>query len=151
MQSNLVQVVTRAIVVIGALLIGACSGGGSNGGGAPDTHTVGGSVSGLQGTGLVLQDNLGNDLPIASSGTFVFTTAIAAGSAYSVTVKTQPTNAWQTCTVSGGSGTVAAADITGVVVTCVTNTYSVGGAISGLAGAGLVLQDNATDDFGAGA
>jgi len=151
MQSNLVQVVTRAILVIGALLIGACSGGGSNGGGAPDTHTVGGSVSGLQGTGLVLQDNLGNDLPIASSGTFVFTTAIAAGSAYSVTVKTQPTNAWQTCTVSGGSGTVAAANITGVIVTCVTNTYSVGGAINGLAGVGLVLQDNATDDLGASA
>jgi hypothetical protein len=136
---------------MGALLIGACSGGGSNAGGGPDTHTVGGSVSGLQGTGLVLQDNLGNDLPIVSGGTFVFTTAIAAGGAYSVTVKTQPTNAWQTCTVSGGSGTVAAANITGVVVTCVTNTYSVGGAISGLAGVGLVLQDNATDDIGAGA
>src|SRR5580704_343749 len=151
MRSNLVQIVTRAIVVMGALLIGACSGGGSNAGGGPDTHTVGGSVSGLQGTGLVLQDNLGNDLPIVSSGTFVFTTAIAAGGAYSVTVKTQPTNAWQTCTVSGGSGTVAAANITGVVVTCVTNTYSVGGAISGLAGVGLVLQDNATDDLGAGA
>jgi hypothetical protein len=151
MRSNLVQIVTRAIVVMGALLIGACSGGGSNAGGGPDTHTVGGSVSGLQGTGLVLQDNLGNDLPIVSGGTFVFTTAIAAGGAYSVTVKTQPTNAWQTCTVSGGSGTVAAANITGVVVTCVTNTYSVGGAISGLAGVGLVLQDNATDDLGAGA
>jgi len=151
MRSNLVQIVTRAIVVMGALLIGACSGGGSNAGGGPDTHTVGGSVSGLQGTGLVLQDNLGNDLPIVRGGTFVFTTAIAAGGAYSVTVKTQPTNAWQTCTVSGGSGTVAAANITGVVVTCVTNTYSVGGAISGLAGVGLVLQDNATDDIGAGA
>ena len=151
MQSNLVQVVTKAILVIGALLIGACSGGGSNGGGGADTHTVGGSVSGLQGTGLVLQDNLGNDLPIASSGNFVFTTAIAAGGAYSVTVKTQPTNAWQTCTVTNGSGTVAAADIAGVVVTCITNTYSVGGAINGLAGVGLVLQDNATDDLGASA
>ena len=151
MQSNLVQVITRAILLIGALFIGACSGGGSNDGGGPDTHTVGGSVSGLQGTGLVLQDNLGNDLPIVSSGAFVFTTAIAAGGAYSVTVKTQPTNAWQTCTVSSGSGTVAAANITGVVITCVTNTYSVGGAISGLAGVGLVLQDNATDDLGASA
>jgi hypothetical protein len=151
MQSNLVQVVARVILVIGALLIGACSGGGSNGGGGPDTHLVGGSVSGLQGTGLVLQDNLGNDLPIVSSGNFVFTMAIAAGGAYSVTVKTQPTNAWQTCTVSSGSGTVAAANITGVIVTCVTNTYSVGGAISGLAGVGLVLQDNATDDLGASA
>jgi hypothetical protein len=151
MQSNLVQVVTRVTLVTGALLIGACSGGGSNGGGGLDTHLVGGSVSGLQGTGLVLQDNQGNDLSIPSSGNFVFTTAIAAGGAYSVTVKTQPTNAWQTCTVTNGSGTVATANITGVVVTCVTNTYAVSGGISGLAGVGLVLQDNVADDLGASA
>jgi hypothetical protein len=152
MKSNLVQVVAGVILLTGVLLIGACSGGGgSTGGGGPVMYTVGGSVSGLQGTGLVLQDNLGNDLPVASSGNFVFTTTIAAGGAYSVTVKTQPTNAWQTCTVTSASGTVAAANVAGVVVTCVTNTYSVGGAISGLLGAGLVLQDNAADDLAASA
>ena len=146
MQSNLVQVVAKVILVTGTLLIGACSGGTSNGGGGPETHLVGGSVSGLAGTGLVLQDNLGNDLPIASSGNFVFTTPISAGGAYSVTVKTQPTNAWQTCSVSNGSGTVAAANITGVAVACVTNTYAVGGSVTGLVGAGLVLENNGTDD-----
>ena len=154
MKSNLVQLVGGVILVSGGLLIAACSGGGSSGGPPPPpppTYTVGGSVSGLQGTGLVLQDNLGNDLPVASSGNFVFTTAIAGGGAYSVTVKTQPTNVWQTCTVTNGSGTVAAANIAGVAVTCVTNTYSVGGAVSGLAGVGLVLENNAADDFGVSA
>ena len=154
MKSNLVQLVGGVILVSGGLLIAACSGGGSSGGPPPPpppTYTVGGSVSGLQGTGLVLQDNLGNDLPVASSGNFVFTTAIAGGGAYSVTVKTQPTNVWQTCTVTNGSGTVAAANIAGVAVTCVTNTYSVGGAVSGLAGVGLVLENNAADDLGVSA
>ena len=151
MKSNLVQLVGSVILVCGSVGLGACSGGGSSGGGPAPTYTVGGSVSGLQGAGLVLQDNLGNDLPVASSGNFVFTAALAAGGAYSVTVKTQPTNVWQTCTVTNGSGAVAAANVTGVVVTCVTNTYSVGGAISGLAGVGLVLEDNAADDLGASA
>jgi hypothetical protein len=153
MKPNLVQFVTSVILLACALLISACSGGGSNGGGGgpPITYTVGGSVSGLQGTGLVLQDNLGNDLGVASSGTFVFITAIVAGGAYSVTVKTQPANVWQTCTVTGGSGAIAAANVTGVVVTCVTNTYAVGGAISGLAGVGLVIEDNAAADLGVSA
>src|ERR1700733_2308361 len=148
MQPNLVQVITRLTLLASALLLSACSGGGGGTGGPPATYTVGGSVSGVQGTGLVLQNNLGNDLSVPSSGSFVFTTAIPTGGAYSVTVKTQPTNPWQTCTVAGGSGSVAAANVTGAVVTCVTNTYAVGGAVTGLAGAGLVLEDNGTDDLG---
>ena len=104
MKKNLVQSVTSIIPLAGALLMSACGGGSGNNGGPPPlpTYTVGGSVSGLQGTGLVLQDNLGNDLSVLSSGNFVFTTAIATGGAYSITVKTQPTNPWQTCTVTGG-------------------------------------------------
>jgi hypothetical protein len=151
MQPNLVRVVTCLTLLASALLLSACSGGGGGGGGTggpPATYTVGGSVSGVQGTGLVLQNNLGNDLSVPSSGIFVFTTAIPTGGAYSVTVKTQPTNPWQTCTVTGGSGSVAAANVTGAVVTCVTNTYAVGGTVSGLTGAGLVLENNGTDDVG---
>lgn len=150
MKSNLVRVVASLTLLTGALLIDACSGGGGGGGGVsgpPVMYTVGGSVLGLNGTGLVLQDNLGNDLAIASSGTFVFTTGISTGGAYSVTVKTQPIDVWQTCAVGGGSGTIAASNVTAVVVTCVTNTYSVGGSISGLAGAGLVLEDNGGADL----
>ena len=154
MKSNLVGAVASLTLLTGALLIGACSGGGGGGGGTvgpPVMYTVGGSVSGLHGTGLVLQDNLGNDLNIASSGTFVFAAGIVTGGAYSVTVKTQPTNAWQTCAVASGSGTIGASNVTSVVVTCVTNTYSVGGSVSGLAGVGLVLEDNGAADLGVGA
>ncbi len=105
-------------------------------------YTIGGTISGLAGTGLVLQDNGGNNLSVASGATsFTFTTAVAAGSAYNVTVQTPPSNPAQTCTVTNASGT-ANGNVTNVKVTCSTITYTIGGTISGLTGTGLVLQDN---------
>ena len=81
-------------------------------------YTIGGNLTGLQGSGLVLQDNAGNDLHLSSNGTFVFTSAIDQGGAYSVTVASQPSNPAQTCVVHNGSGTIGTADIINVVVTC---------------------------------
>ena len=106
------------------------------------TYTIGGTVSGLSGT-VVLQDNLTDNLTISTNGSFTFGTALAAGSSYSVTVKTQP--AGQTCTVSNGTGT-ANANVTNVGVSCSTNTYTIGGTVSGLSGT-VVLQDNLADDL----
>jgi Putative esterase len=116
----------------------------------PTTYSVGGAVSGLaSGSTVVLQDNGGNDLSVAANGAFTFSTALAAGAAYAVTVKTNPTG--QTCTVANGTGTIAAANVTNVAVTCATPppvTYSVGGTLSGLASGGtVVLQDNAASDL----
>ncbi len=107
------------------------------------TYTIGGTITGLTGTGLVLQDNGGNNLTVAAGATsFTFTTAIPSGSTYSVTVLTQPTNPTQTCVVTNGSGT-ANGNVINVVVTCsVSTTFTIGGSIAGLAGTGLVLQDN---------
>ena len=103
------------------------------------TYTIGGTVSGLTGTGMVLQDNGGNNLLVSANGSFIFSTAVASGSAYSVTVLTQPTG--QSCTVSNSSGT-ASANVTNVQVACSNKTYTIGGTVSGLTGTGLVLQDN---------
>jgi hypothetical protein len=112
------------------------------------TFTIGGSVSGLTGSGMVLQDNLGNNLTINSSGSFTFATAIAAGSGYNVTILTQPSSPTQSCTVSNGSGTVGSSNVTTVVVTCAAiPSYTIGGTILGLAGTGLVLQDNGGDNL----
>jgi hypothetical protein len=112
-----------------------------------NTFAVGGTVTGLSGTGLVLQDNLGDDLPVGASGAFTFATKVASGATYTVSVKTQPSGPTQTCQVSGGSGTVGAADVTSVAVNCATDTYTIGGTISGLVGTGLVLENNAGDDL----
>ena len=83
------------------------------------TYSVGGTVSGLSGT-VVLQDNGGDDRSVSASGAFTFATALATGSAYNVTVKTNP--AGQSCSVANGSGTVGSANITNVAVTCTTNS-----------------------------
>jgi 6-phosphogluconolactonase (cycloisomerase 2 family) len=113
-----------------------------------NTYSVGGHISGLTGGGLVLQDNGGDNLAVAAKATsFTFKTALAGGAAYSVKVLTQPTNPAQTCTVSAGSGNVAAANVTTVSIACTNNTYSVGGSISGLTSGGLVLQDNGGDNL----
>ncbi|MCP4048219.1 MAG: hypothetical protein GY732_19765 [Gammaproteobacteria bacterium] len=114
---------------------------------AASSFTVGGNVSGLEGDGLVLQNNAGDDLAVSESGGFTFSAALADGSSYTVTVSTQPTDPVQTCSVSNGNGTLAGANVTDVVVTCSTDSFTVGGVVSGLEGSGLVLQNNADDDL----
>jgi len=120
------------------------SGGGGGNNGNPSTFTIGGSVIGLAGTGLVLQDNGGDDLPIVANGAFTFKTAVSG--AYAVLVKTQPTVPAQTCSVSNGSGN-ATAKVTDVIINCGTTGLTIGGSVSGLLGGGLVLQDNGGDNF----
>jgi hypothetical protein len=112
-----------------------------------NTFTVGGTVNGLAGEGLVLQNNGGDDLAINADGNFTFTTALADLSDYEVTILTQPGNPSQTCTVANAAGTLAGTDADNVEVTCSTNTFTVGGTVSGLEGEGLVLQNNGGDDL----
>ena len=78
-------------------------------------------MSGLLGSGLVLQQNGGDDLAIAGDGTFTFATPVQDGGSYSVTVFAQPGNPQQTCTVANGSGTVEGADVEDVVVACTSD------------------------------
>jgi hypothetical protein len=110
------------------------------------TFTVGGIVSGLSGS-VTLRNNAGDDLATNTNGNFAFATALPGGSAYAVTVFSQP--AGQTCTVANGSGTIGGANVTNVAVTCVTNpvaTFTVGGIVSGLSGS-VTLRNNAGDDL----
>jgi len=90
----------------------------------PSSYTVGGTVSGLSGTGLILENNAGDDLAVAGNGSFTFDTSIASGGAYGVTVLADPVSPAQTCVVSDGSGT-ADADVNDVSVTCTTVTYPI--------------------------
>jgi 6-phosphogluconolactonase (cycloisomerase 2 family) len=111
----------------------------------PSTFTVGGTVAGLAtGASVVLQNNGANATTVNANGSFTFSTAIASGAAYAVTVSTQPASPSQTCVVTNGSGTVTA-NVTNVTVTCTTNSFTLGGTVSGLAGTGLVLRNGATN------
>jgi hypothetical protein len=64
------------VTSIQLMLLAACSGGG--GSSTPvTTYTVGGIVSGISGSGLVLQNNGGPGLMVSASGAFIFPGRIA--------------------------------------------------------------------------
>jgi sugar lactone lactonase YvrE len=128
-----------------AMVLGSCGGGG----GAPGV-TVGGMVSGLTGSGLMLTDNGSDALGVRSDGSFTFAMPVPSGGAYSVSVRTQPASPTQSCAVANGSGQAGAANITNITVSCSTNQYSIGGTVAGLTGSGLVLQDNSKDSLPVG-
>jgi trimeric autotransporter adhesin len=79
---------------------------------------VGGHVSELRGSGLILQNNGGDDLAIGSNGSFAFATRLPTGGAYNVTILRQPTKPTQTCTIENGSGIIGDSKIMNVEVTC---------------------------------
>ncbi|WP_418119817.1 lactonase family protein [Variovorax sp. 350MFTsu5.1] len=128
-----------ALAIAVPLMLASCGGGGgggfsfapfpaANGGGgdappppAPPPgapkFTVGGTVTGLAGSGLVLQNNAGDDLAIGADGSFSFATSLDDGADYGVTVKTQPT-ALQVCVAKQAFGTVAGAAVNSVRVNC---------------------------------
>ena len=85
-------------------------------------YTVGGisgSITGLTGTGLVLQNNGGDNLLISagSIGPFTFNTPLASGDPYNITVLTQPHNPDQSCSATGNSN-IGSANVNTVTVLC---------------------------------
>ncbi len=111
-----------------------------------NTYDVSVAVTGLAGTGLVLQNKGAADLPVAADGTYALASNVESGAEYDVTVLTQPTSPWQTCTVANGKANVLGQNVL-LNVACTANKYKVGGTLSGLQGNGLVLQNNAGDDL----
>jgi len=106
-----------------SMSLAACGGGGSSA--PPPSHTIGGTVTGLSGSGLVLQNNLDPGLPVSASGAFTLPGSFKSGAAYSVTVVTQPSTPTQNCVVTNGSGTVGTANVTNVSVACTTVPFTV--------------------------
>lgn len=108
----------------------------------PPAFTIGGTVSGLEGTGLVL-DDLGTRLTVDANGPFTLPGTRADGLPYDVQVATQPGNPDQVCTVTNGAGTIVLADVTDVAIDCTTppafgldETFGAGGKVSTVVGAG---------------
>jgi hypothetical protein len=130
-------------VALALMLLAACGGGG----GSPPPVTVGGGgrVSGLAGSGLVLAANGSDHLAVSGNGSFTFANKVRVSSTYKVSVLTQPTKLSQTCVVANGSGQAGGSDVTNVTVACTTNTYTTGGAISGLTGSAIQLSYNGID------
>jgi len=105
----------------------------------PATYRVGGTVAGLAGPGLVLEDRAHFiELPIATDGLFEFNRAYSAGAAYDVRVKTQPTQTPQLCTVTRGTGVVGSSNVADIAVDCATPPPPSGLDLSFGAGTGRV-------------
>ena len=132
-----------------AMALSGCTGGvhdSGSGGGATTApqYTVGGTVSGLAGSGLVLASNTGETVNVSTDGAFSFRTTFPDGSPYYVLVLTQPGTPTQTCIANNGSGTIQSSNVTGITVTCKTKTAAtdtIGGVVVGLTGSGLVLEN----------
>jgi len=91
-----------------------CGGGG--GGGPAPTYTVGVTVSGLVGSGLVLQNNNGDNLSVSADGSFIFATEIVDGGSYAVSILSQASE--KTCLVTNGNGTINSTNVNYVLVSC---------------------------------
>lgn len=114
------------------------------------SYSIGGNVSGVVGTGLILQNSSDSEQlkisPANGNQAFTFTQLVSTGTAYTVSIFAQPTGPTQTCVVTPGTGSgTAISNVTTVAITCPAVTYSVGGTVVGLAGTGTAngpLTDN---------
>lgn len=125
-KAKLISVVAISVVLT------ACGGGsGGSSSSTPTQYTISGTVTGLSDfKSLTLQNNGTSDLLISAKGSFSFANPISSGSAYSVSVSSQPIG--MQCVVSNASGN-ATANVTNITVTCsntpgkfvyVTNLFS---------------------------
>jgi len=117
------------------------------------SYTISGTVTinapsgaSLSDQGMVLTNTGNGDTYTFTSNAASFTMpqSMPYGATYNITVTTQPANL--DCTVSNGTGTMPASNVTNVAVTCADQTYTLGGSITGLgAASGLVLTNEGTD------
>jgi hypothetical protein len=129
MKRILLRLVYIGKIFLALVIFSGCSGGSSDSSSAtsstattsPPTSSVGGTVSGLLGTGLVLQNNAADDLVVAADqNTFKFPTRLPEGSTFNVTILSQPINPAQFCEVLNGNRIVSVDNITDVQVECRT-------------------------------
>jgi uncharacterized delta-60 repeat protein len=85
---------------------------------APATFTIGGTVSGLAGSGLVLSASGSSISP--GNGPFSMPIPLRDGTTYNLRVTQQPSKPLQVCTVTRGSGTIHNANVTDIAVDCTT-------------------------------
>ena len=134
----------RSCVAIACALGLAACGGGSG------SLVLGGIVSGLTKDGMTLQNNGGPKLAVAAGqGSFTFPDLIGTDTAFNITVNNPP---GAVCQVFNGTGKSGAFNPQSIAVVCATNTYDLGGTVSGLDVSGLTIVNGADrQDIPAGA
>ena len=110
------------------------------------TYTVGGSISGLTASGLILKLNGGANKIIPTNATgYVFSTGLTSGTAYSVSIQSQPTG-YNCVFLNPNNGTISNANVTNVNISCSNTPFTVGGTLTGLTtGQQVTLMNNGVD------
>lgn len=107
-----------SIIVVAAIIVfGSCQKDDENDNG-PQKYSIGGTVEGLLGSGLVLQNNNYDDIAISENGAFTFPSALEDSSEYDVTIEAYPEG--QTCYVENENGIVDGENVTDIRVICET-------------------------------
>lgn len=81
-----------------------------------DPYALGGTVTGLTGSGLVLANGSNTAAVLPGATTFTFADLVPNGAPYGVTVLSQP--AGQTCVLANASGTMPMEPRTNIAVSC---------------------------------
>jgi hypothetical protein len=124
-----------AAALLCAAGLAACGGSGNG------SMSLGVQVTGLDRTGLVLQNNGGDDLTATGSGTFFFNTLLEPDAGFNVSIKTTPSGV--DCSLTNNTGKINYYNRVQTVVSCTPVPYVLGGTVTGLKGTGLVLNNGA--------
>jgi hypothetical protein len=89
---------------------------------ATTAYTLGGSISGLTASGLSLSDGSDRLAVAANAALFSMPRGVAPGSAYSMTVASQPSGL--RCSVTNGTGTMPGTDLSNVQIACVSRQWT---------------------------
>ena len=126
---------SAAAALLCAAGLAACGGKGNG------SMSLGVQVFGLDRSGLVLQNNGGDDLTVNGTGNYYFATLMAPDSTFKVTIKTQPDGV--TCTLANNTSKINYYTYLQTTVSCAAVPYILGGKVNGLNGSGLVLTNGA--------
>ena len=117
------------LLTVSLFILTACGGGGSSGepagdnGDVSDIQTIAGTVTGLDaGKSVKLRLNSSETLTVSANGGFGFSTQLATGKHYAVTLSSQPDG--QLCLVENSGGTVGNTAVTNINVICTASTTS---------------------------
>jgi hypothetical protein len=138
----------KRTAVLAALAVACTTSSNPDGGSPGNSYTVGGSV-GSNAVGLVLTATPAPNTVTITAGetSYTFPNTLQSGTAYDVTVMTQPSGA--TCTVANPQGVVGSANVTNVNISCVTHSnscatppcYTISLYIMNAGASGLVVAD----------
>ena len=117
---------------LAAVAAASCGGGGEQAPGEPEapgapapgpgggdpTYRIGGNVSGLTGSGLIISNNGTDELTIDAPGAFTFAAELTDGATYEVAIVAQPSGPENVCVVENGTGAVAGTDVENIGIDC---------------------------------